>query len=214
MRTIRFHHRAPCAALCLLLAGTAAYGVPTVKISLSAEDPNVHAREHSDTEPITFYVFVDGMSLRAAEFGLEIQGGEFVEFLIDTKKPWIPLPIPDPYPGTIAQAGIDCYEPPVYFGRLIVQPTQAGEKIVVDAIPSERDEQALFQMCDFDATNGFVAYPAAVNSKPPPPHEVEAPKPLAGFKQVPRAAGPEPAPQPAETAPQAEPPPVAEEEPE
>ena len=63
MRTIRFRRRAACAALCLLLAGTAAYGVPTVKISLSAEDPNVHSREHSNTEPITFYYLKSSRSV-------------------------------------------------------------------------------------------------------------------------------------------------------
>ncbi len=179
------------AAICLLLGSATAPAMPAVKISLSPEDPDVHTQEHSGTEPVVFHVFVDGISLRAAEFGLVVRGGEFLEFNIDTSKVWIPLPVPDPYPGTIAQAGIDCYDPPVHFGKLIVQPTESGERIVVDAIPSERDEQALFQLCDFGATNGFMAFPAAVNGRPPPPHEVEAPKPYVGSKPLPPEAGPQ-----------------------
>jgi hypothetical protein len=201
------------AALAMLLGSATVPAMPAVKISLSAEDPDVHTQEHSGMEPVVFHVFVDGLSLRAAEFGLVVSGGEFLEFNIDTQKVWVPLPVPDPYPGTIAQAGIDCYEPPVYFGKLIVRPTQSGERIVVDAIPSERDQQAVFQLCDFDATNGFMAFPAAVNSRPPPPHEVEAPKPFVGSKPLPPEAGPQLPPRRVLKPSSQEPAPVTEEDP-
>ncbi|MFN8179306.1 MAG: hypothetical protein U0167_15345 [bacterium] len=152
----------------------------TVKVSLSRKDPNVSVGENAGTDPVEFYVFVDGHPTKGGEFGLSLDGGECIGFEPDPDLPWITLPLVRPYPGTISQAtaGDKCADPPVCFGKLLVKPDEAGGRIVVDLIPSTRAKDAAILDCNLKATNWFVAYPAVVNKgsqEPPVPHVVQRP---------------------------------------
>jgi hypothetical protein len=152
----------------------------TVKVSLSRKDPNVSVGENNGTDPIEFYVFEDGAPTRGGEFGLSLEGGECIGFVPDPDLPWISLPMMHPYPGTIAQAiaGDKCQDPPVCFGKLLVKPSKAGGRIVVDLIPSIRAKDAALLACDLSATNWFIGYPAVLNKgseEPPAPHLVQRP---------------------------------------
>jgi hypothetical protein len=163
-----------------LLAGTAPAAEPTVKISLSAQDPDEGLATHATTDVLEFWVFVDDVPNRGGEFGLVLEGGTCLGFIPDPDEPWIVLPMVRPYPGTIAQAraGDDCPDPPVCFGKLLVKPATAGGRVIVDVIPSERAQEVTLLNCDYSATNWFTAFPAVVNgngSTDPVPHLVSRP---------------------------------------
>jgi len=176
-----------------LLLGTALLAVPaaapaadpeepadlySVKISLSREDPDLHSVE-SDADLLEFYLFVDGAPTRGAEFGVEIHGGTLVAYVIDTDKAWVTLPMENPYPGTIAQvkAGQDCFEPPVYFGRLMIAPDTPGGTVETHVIPSVRAGQAAVIHCDQSGSFAVTGYHAAVNAPArAPDHLVSAQK--------------------------------------
>jgi hypothetical protein len=145
-----------------------------IKVSLSREDPNVQAGKHEGTSTAEFFLFIDGGKTKGAEFGLSISGGAMDAYVIDTAKSWLPLPLENPYPGTIAQVrvGADCAESPCYLGRLLVKPDQAGEPVQIEIIPSLRAEQAVVLQCDLTTTQGFRAYPAALNAEAPRPRDV------------------------------------------
>jgi len=152
----------------------------TVKISLSRKDPNVSAGDHAGTDPVEFYVFVDGHPTRGGEFGLRLEGAECLGFEPDVDLPWVTMPMVRPYPGTIAQAtaGDDCHDPPVCFGKLLVKPAKPGGRIVVDVIPSVRAKEVTLLKCDLSSATAFVAYPAVVNKgtqAAPAAHVVERP---------------------------------------
>ena len=152
----------------------------SVRISLSREDPTLHVGRHEGTGPVAFYVFTDGARNRGGEFGLRVEGGECLGFIIDPEAPWIPLPMIRPYPGTIAQvtAGEDCHEAPLCLGQLLVTPSREGGRVLVDVIPSERASEVTILGCDYGATSWFVAYPAVVNGdedSPAEPHMVSRP---------------------------------------
>ncbi|HMB67826.1 MAG TPA: hypothetical protein VKU85_00895 [bacterium] len=139
----------------------------SVKISLSEDDPDVQSQE-TDADLLDFYLFVDGAPTRGAEFGVTIEGGTLVAYVIDTKNAWVTLPLEDPYPGTIAQvkAGPDCFEPPVYFGRLMVRPDSPGGKVELNVIPSVRAAQTAVIHCDQSGSFEVMAHHAAANGKP------------------------------------------------
>lgn len=150
----------------------------SVKISLSREDPDVRTMK-SDEELIDFHVFVDGAPTRGAEFGIEIEGGTLVAYVIDTDNAWVSLPLENPYPGTIAQAkvGTDCMEPPVYFGRLMVAPDRPGGTVELRVIPSARAGQTAVIHCDQSGSFELTGYHAAANGTPRgPEHLVSAPQ--------------------------------------
>jgi hypothetical protein len=173
-------HVAAAVGLAVLVASPALGGQYTVKVSLSRKDPNVSVGKHVGTDPVEFYVFVDGEPTRGGEFGLSLEGGECLGFQPDPDLPWISLPMVHPYPGTIAQAtaGEKCVGPPTCFGKLIVKPSSKNARIVVDVIPSTRANEAEVIDCDLSPTNWFVAYPAVVNpgsQEPPAPHVVQKP---------------------------------------
>jgi hypothetical protein len=149
----------------------------SVKVSLSREDPDVRTMK-SDADVIDFYVFVDGAPTRGAEFGIEIEGGSLVAYVIDTEKTWVALPIENPYPGTIAQAkaGPDCFEPPVYFGRLMVTPDSPGGTVELRVIPSVRAAQTAVIHCDQSGSYAVQAYHAAVNGTPRKSERLESVK--------------------------------------
>lgn len=188
--------RATFLATLLAIPVAAAGGEPQVKISLSREDPNVRTGEATSGEPVEFHVWVDGPILRGAEFGLAIEGAEFLSFNTPREKGWLVLPIPNGPPRTISQVVPgDCANPPVLFGTLTVQPDEAGKPIIVDVIPSAQSNFALVLLCDNTPFNGLQVFPAGVNapSEELKPHRVVAEEAGGGPKQ-----GPKPAPEPSE----------------
>jgi len=168
--------------LALGLGGTASADEPApasevaVRVSLSKDDPRVQSLART-VEPhgfVEFYLFVEGQSLTGGEFGLTIEGGEFLAYVIDTSKPWLPMPLTDPYPGTISQvrAGKNCYESPVYFGRILVRPDEPDGRVDVRVIPSDQQQHAVMLGCVAnEPTNGFRAYPATLNGDPLEPYD-------------------------------------------
>jgi hypothetical protein len=160
-------------------AQTAEPAEPTysVKVSLSPDDPDVHTATRSGNEYVEFYLFVDGGPTRGAEFGIDVDGGQFLGYILDDAEfGWVPLPIPHPYPGTVAQAVArsECADPPLCFGRMLVKPDRPGGRVTLEVTPSRRAGLAAILHCDMKTTSGFMAYPAALNGDPPPPHEVVA----------------------------------------
>ena len=157
-------------AVVLLLALPAAAEFE-VKVSLSAEDPDVNTLE-TDAETVDFFLFIDGKDTRGGEFGIAIEGGEFVQYVLDTGNAWIVWPMANPYPGTIAQVGNDCYEAPVLLGKMTVRPAEPGGAVSLDVIPSMRAQDATMIHCDETGAYTFRAYPASVNCEPGEPHAV------------------------------------------
>jgi hypothetical protein len=145
---------------------------PSVKVSLSMDDADLHTIQ-SKSEVVEFFIFLDGQVVRGFEFGMTIEGGELMGYVVDTTKPWATLPLGG-YPGTMIQAaaGDNCFEPPAYAGKLLVKPHKPGGPVVVDVMPSSQNEIATLLNCDMSADYVFRAYPAAVNTKPPKDHEV------------------------------------------
>ncbi|MGH2571390.1 MAG: hypothetical protein ACRDGR_09200, partial [bacterium] len=86
-----------------------------VKVSLSREDPDVQTME-TGADEIDFYVFIDGERTRGGEFGIVIDGGKFVRYSMDVEHAWVTFPLVNPYPGTVTQAGTECYDTPVLLG--------------------------------------------------------------------------------------------------
>jgi hypothetical protein len=167
--------RLVCAAL--LLASTALAAEddrPRIKVSLSPVDPNVRTGKLAKGEVIEFHLFAEGPKIRGVDFGMKVDGGEFLGFVPNCDdRTWQTLLIPNPYPGTICQAGMECYSSPCRLGKLIVRATKAGEKITADVIPSVHQQHALVMNCDYSTTNGLMGYPAAVNTAAPEPHPVD-----------------------------------------
>ncbi len=123
---------------------------------------------------VEFHLFAEGPRIRGVDFGVKIDGGEFIGFVPNfDDRTWQPLLIPDPYPGTICQAGMECYASPCRLGKLLVRVTKPGEKIVADVIPSVYQQHALVMNCDYSTTNGLLAFPAAVNTAAPESHTVD-----------------------------------------
>lgn len=163
-----------------LLAGAAAVAQevdparPRVKVSLSREDADLHSLKRTKGELVEFHVFVEGPMIRGVDFGMKVEGGEFIGFLPNFEdRAWSPLLIPDPYPGTICQAGTECYASPCYLGKLLVRVADPKEKVVATVIPSTFKQHALVLNCDYSTTNGLYAYPAALNAPAPAPHNVD-----------------------------------------
>lgn len=138
----------------------------SVKVSLSADDPNVHAMD-TDADLINFYVWIDGQDAAGAEFGLALEGADCLNFVVatDPLQNWITLPIGDPYPGTIAQilTGRNCVEPPLFLGHVIAKPHEPGGKVTVDVIPSLRAAHASVVNCDYTTKDGVMTYSAIAN---------------------------------------------------
>jgi hypothetical protein len=140
----------------------------SVRVSLAKDDPNVQTAQRAvETNGfVEFFVFVEGQSATGGEFGLTIEGADFIAYVIDTSKPWLAMPLTDPYPGTISQvrAGPACYDPPIYFGRVLVRPHEPNGRVDVRVIPSELQQHAVILGCVAnEPTNGFRAYPATLN---------------------------------------------------
>lgn len=137
-----------------------------VKVSLSAENPDVQAMD-SDADLIDFYVWIDGQAAAGAEFGLALEGAECQDFVMahDDRHHWMALPMSDPYPGTIAQilTGKQCAEAPVCLGRLVAKPNTPGGKVTVDVIPSLRAAHASLVNCDYTTKDGVMTYSAVAN---------------------------------------------------
>ncbi len=167
--------RLVCALLLLASSALAADDDrPRIKISLSRDDQNVRTAKLAKGEIVEFHLFAEGPMIRGVDFGVKLDGGEFLGFVPNfDDRTWQPLLIPNPYPGTICQAGMECYSSPCRLGKLIVRVTKAGEEIVADVIPSMHQQHALVMNCDYSTTNGLTAYPAAVNTAPPEPHPVD-----------------------------------------
>jgi len=161
--------------LALPAAGRSAEPVYSIKVSLSREDPDVHTMSKTMGEFAEFFLFLDGDEAKGAEFGIDIQGGQLYGYIIASEVPWVALPMPDPYPGTVAQvrAGGECFDPPLYFGRMLVKPDSPDGVVALNVIPSLRAEQAAILECDNEAVNRFLAYPAAINGEPVAPHVVD-----------------------------------------
>lgn len=176
-------------ALCFasLLQVPSVHAEPEVKVSLSREDPNVQVGDIEGEGPYEFFLFVDNYAVRGGEIGLSIDGGELAAYIIDTDLAWIVLPMPNPYPGTIAQATTNCADYPVYFGRLLVTPDEPGGRVEVDVIPSLRAAEATLLRCDFEPHNGFNAFPATVNGG----DDVLAPHQVIGSRGEPGSVAPE-----------------------
>ena len=159
----------------LLLVPVSVRAERELKVSFSPEDPNVQTTEHTTDDELTAYIFSDGISTRGGEFGLALEGADFVRYEMDTFFPWIAMPLPNPYPGTISQAtGPDCVAPPVYFGKIVLKPHEPGGRVVIDVIPSLYSQSAALLDCDVEMRNGFRAYPATANpgAKPEKTHRV------------------------------------------
>lgn len=191
--------------VCLLAAVPLSLPVPaeaaepeySIKISLSREDPDLHAMTKTMGEYVEFFLFLDGYEAKGAEFGIEIQGGELAYYVIDSEVPWVALPMPNPYPGTVAQvrAGGECFEPPLFFGRMLIRPDSPDGRVALHVIPSRRAEQAAILMCDNETVNHFIAYPAAVNGEPVAPHRLDGID-LRAVPEIPTLQGQAPTPAP------------------
>jgi hypothetical protein len=155
-----------------------------VKVSLSREDPNVHTSK-TDAEEIDFFLFIDGKPARGGEFGIVIDGGELVRYTIDTERAWVVMPLANPYPGTIAQVGTDCYEAPMLLGTMTVRPAEPGGLVSLDVVPSALNAQATIVRCDNTGTPGFRGFPGAANGDAVVPHAVAG----EGEPQADEAAG-------------------------
>lgn len=161
------------AALVACLAAGSVVAAPApediaVRVSLSKDDPHMQTstRTVETNGFVEFFVFVEGQSATGGEFGLTIDGADFIAYVIDTSKPWLAMPLTDPYPGTIAQvrAGPNCFDPPIYFGRVLVRPHEPNGRVDVRVIPSELQQHAVVLGCVAnEPTNGFRAYPATLN---------------------------------------------------
>ncbi|MGQ0721083.1 MAG: hypothetical protein ACT4PE_05845 [Candidatus Eiseniibacteriota bacterium] len=146
----------------------------SVKVSLSRTDPNVQTGASDAREYLEFFLFVDdGEMIAGGEFGVSIEGGQLIGYVLDTERPWIPLPLVNPYPGTVGQAraGDPCPSAPLCFGKMLVKPDRPGGRVALDVSASERGEAAILR-CDLTTESGFAAYPAAYNGEPAAPHTV------------------------------------------
>jgi hypothetical protein len=146
----------------------------SVKVSLSRSDPNVQTGTSDAREVLEFFLFVDdGEMIAGGEFGITIEGGQLLGYVLDTERPWVPLPLADAYPGTVGQAraGDQCPDRPVCFGKMLVSPDRPGGRVALDVTPSERGEATILH-CDLSTVDGFAAYPAAYNGEPLAPHTV------------------------------------------
>jgi hypothetical protein len=189
--------RALLVATLLAVPAAALAAEPQVKISLSSEDPDVHAGESDAGDMLEFHVWADGPMVRGGEFGLVIEGAEFLEFQRPPAAPWLVMPIPNGPPGTISQAiAGDCATSPVLFGTLRVKPDEAGGPVLVDVMPSEYSEYALILACDSSPLNGLRVFPAGVNISPEDvkPHRVVGEPASGGPVQGPEAPPPVPVP--------------------
>ncbi len=147
---------------------------PRIKVSLARDNPDLRTAKPAKGELVEFFVFVEGPQIRGVDFGMKIEGGEFLGFLPNFEdRAWSPLLIPDPYPGTICQAGTECYSSPCYVGKILVRVKSPKEKVVAEVTPSAFKQHALVLNCDYSTTNGLFAYPAAINAPAPAPHPVD-----------------------------------------
>jgi hypothetical protein len=142
-----------------------------VKVSLSSEDPDVRTAK-TNAKEIDFFLFIDGEPTRGGEFGIAIDGGELVRYMINPERAWVAMPLENPYPGTVAQAGTQCYESPALLGTMTVRPTEPGGRVSLDVIPSARNGAATIIRCDNTGTPGFRGFPAAANGEAVAPHAV------------------------------------------
>jgi hypothetical protein len=146
---------------------------PQVKVSLAKDNPDVQTLKRSKGELVEFYLFVDGPAVRGVDLGVEIQGGEFIGYIPNWEiGAWTPMQVPNPYPGSIGQAGGECFNSPCMFGRVLVR-AKPNEKITVDVIPSKYTRHAFVLNCDFSTTNGLHVFPAGFNTAAPAPHDVD-----------------------------------------
>lgn len=147
---------------------------PRIKVSLSRDNMELRTMKKSKGELVEFFLFHEGGKIRGVDFGLNLKGGEFIGFLPNFEdRAWSPLLVPDPYPGTICQAGTECYDSPCYLGKVLVRMKKPNEKIVCEVAPSAFKQHALVLNCDYSTTNGITAYPAALNAPAPEPHTVD-----------------------------------------
>jgi hypothetical protein len=124
---------------------------------------------------LEFHVFMEGPSpVRGIDYGLTIEGGEFVAYTVAMDRGWVTLPIPNAFPGSIGQvlSGPDCPGGPIRVGKVLVRPDEPGGVVTVDATRSAWSSNATLIDCDNRAIQGFVAFPARVNGRPDPPHVV------------------------------------------
>ncbi|MEZ5065072.1 MAG: hypothetical protein R3B81_10070 [bacterium] len=186
-RTHRFALALSLLAPLLAIGGTARAGEPAVKISCSPVDPNATTADLPEDETLSFYVFTDGVDTMGGEFGLKVDGAEFVRFELPNSF-WMSMPSPVGAPGTIAQVHVgDCPEGPNFWGTLIVRPKTPGDRVVVDVIASTRANYALLLDCANAPIDGFRAFPAVANSggKREMPHWVEGEKTASGEPEDP-----------------------------
>jgi hypothetical protein len=147
---------------------------PRLKISVSPTDVNARTAKLAKGEVVELHLFAEGPRVRGVDFGIKLEGGEFLGFVPNFEdRVWQPLMVEALYPGTICQAGKDCYPSPCRLGKILVRVTKPGEVIIADVIPSTHQQHALVMNCDYSTTNGLMAYPAAVNAAAPDPHPVD-----------------------------------------
>ena len=147
---------------------------PQVKVSLAKDNPNVQTLKRSKGELVEFYLFVEGPAVRGVDLGVEIQGGEFIGYIPNWEiGAWTPMQVANPYPGSIGQAGGECFNSPCMFGRVLVRASKPNEKITVDVIPSKFTRHAFVLNCDFSTTNGLHVFGAGFNTAAPAPHDVD-----------------------------------------
>ena len=145
---------------------------PTIKISLSSEDPNVHSAQRELGDYVEFFLFTDGVDITGCEFGVEIFGADFLAYAIDTDKLWMPVPMPDPYPRTICQvrAGSECFYAPTYVGRILVKPHDPNGTVQLDVVPSDQHEYAVLLDCNQEPVGGLIGQSAVINGEVPAPY--------------------------------------------
>jgi len=147
---------------------------PSVKVSLAKDNPDLQSMKRSKGELVEFFLFVEGPAIRGVDLGVEIEGGEFIGYIPNWEiGAWTPLQVPNPYPGSIGQAGGECFSSPCLFGRVLVRATKPNEKITVDVIPSKFTRHAYVLNCDYSTTNGLHVFPAGFNTDAPAPHDVD-----------------------------------------
>ena len=146
-----------------------------VRVSLDPEDPFAATIDDESSDLLRFYVFMKGrVSARGIDYGLLIEGGQYIAYTTATDRAWATLPVTDGFPSSIGQAisGPDCIAGPIWLGTLLVKPDEPGQLVKVTPTQSMWSQMAYLLDCTNQPMYSFTAYGAAVNGRPDPPRLV------------------------------------------
>jgi hypothetical protein len=193
-----FHGRCAAVLLLLFLPGSAPGEEPPsppagptspspssswVRVSLDPDDPYVQSIEDESADVVTFWIWAQGReAVRGIDFGLLVDGGEFVAYSLPTDRTWIALPLVDGYPESVGQAlvGPVCLAEPIRIGSLVVRANETGGSVGVEPTLSAWSQGAYLLDCQNRPLYSFYGYGARVNGKPSPPRFVRGDESLPG----------------------------------